>query len=62
MNYNKSIKNKQPRKKTLKNKELKKTCIAVLFPDNNIKNNKVKGIVNFNQYENFLLIEYEIEN
>ncbi len=62
MNYNKSIKNKNYKKKTLKNKELKKTCIAVLFPDKNIKNNKVKGIVNFIQYENFLLIEYEIQN
>ena len=37
-------------------------CIAKMFPDKKIKNNNVKGIVNFKQHENKLIIEYNIKN
>ena len=37
-------------------------CIAKLFPDKIIKNNKVKGIVNFKQKDKNLIINYNIQN
>ena len=37
-------------------------CIAKLFPDKKIKNNKVKGIVNFREKNNKLIIDYDIKN
>lgn len=40
----------------------KPECIAKLFPDKNIKNNRVKGIVNFKQINKNLIIKYNIEN
>ena len=36
----------------------KKECIAKLFPDKVIENNKVEGLVNFRQKNNKLIIEY----
>ena len=37
-------------------------CIAKLFPDKIVKNNKVKGIVNFTQKDKNLHIYYDIKN
>lgn len=37
-------------------------CIAKLFPDKIVKNNKVKGIVNFKQKDKKLIISYNIQN
>ena len=37
-------------------------CVAKLFPDKIIKNNKVKGIVNFKQQDENLIIDYNIKN
>ena len=42
--------------------KISRECIAKLFPDKIIKNNKVKGIVNFKERENKLIIEYNIKN
>lgn len=41
---------------------ISRECIAKLFPDKIIKNNKVKGIVNFKERKNKLIIEYNIKN
>jgi len=40
----------------------KRECIAKLFPDKVIKNNKVKGIVKFIERDRKLEIEYNIKN
>lgn len=40
----------------------KKSCIAKMFPDKNLSNNFVKGIVLFFQQKNNLIIDYEIKN
>lgn len=40
----------------------RKECIAKLFPDKIVKNNKVKGTVNFKQTPNNLIIKYNIIN
>ena len=37
-------------------------CIAKLFPDKIIKNNQVKGTVNFKQKNKNLIIDYNIKN
>ena len=37
-------------------------CIAKLFPDKIVKNNKVKGIVKFKQKDKNLIIDYNIKN
>ena len=42
--------------------KISKECIAKLFPDKIIKNNKVKGIVNFKQKDKNLIIDYNIKN
>jgi Cu-Zn family superoxide dismutase len=39
-----------------------KQCIAKLFPDKKIKDNNVKGIVNFIQKDSNLVIKYKIKN
>lgn len=39
-----------------------KECIAKLFPDKKVKNNKVNGIVNFKEKKDKLIIEYNIKN
>ena len=39
-----------------------KECIAKLFPDKVVVNNKVEGLVNFIQKNNKLIIEYNIKN
>lgn len=44
--------------KTIKNRK----CVAVLKPDNSIKNNNVNGVVYFIQKKNYLLIKYNIKN
>lgn len=56
-------------KNTLKNKKKYKCeinnnieCIAKMFPDKKIKNNKVNGIINFKQVKNKLIIKYNIFN
>lgn len=37
-------------------------AVAIINPDNNIENNKVNGIVEFNQYPKYLKIIYKIYN
>jgi Cu-Zn family superoxide dismutase len=44
------------------NKDKNIECIAKMFPDKKIKNNNVKGFVNFKQREDKLIIEYNIKN
>lgn len=42
--------------------KISRECIAKLFPDKSIANNKVEGIVNFKERNNKLIIEYNIKN
>ena len=43
-------------------KNINKECIAKIFPDKKISHNKVKGVINFTQKNNKLIIEYNIKN
>ena len=59
---NKCLKNnKKTFKKLVKNYNLKK-CVALLQPDKSIKNNKVYGVVEFQQKSKYLFIKYDIKN
>ena len=49
------------KKNKLNIKEIK-NAVAILNPDNNIKNNNVHGVIEFKQYYNYLKINYKIYN